>query len=602
MKIFLLTLLNNLNTIIEKILILRPDKSLKLNIMFVFNFKTFFKAYIFILFALSNNLVFAQTYNFNNKEEVIKRLHHDISALAHDSMQGREAGTIYEKMAYNYIISRYKEIGLQTILPNNSYLQSFEFEEGFKVKDSTFLKINNIEYELNTDYFPTHYTTNKEVSGELVFVGYGISAPKLQYDDYEAKNNLKGKIFVMEISNPDGFSSQKYRKYNQIDKRIKLAKTKGAIAVILINTDTICPDLYNETDLETYDLEVPVIFMNKKHASMLKNSDGVKLNLRTSIELSKKIAFNVVGYIDNKAEKTIVIGAHYDHFGMGNFDEIYQGFPTILNGANDNASGIAGLLELARYFKYNKIKRNILFIAFSAEEKGSLGSYYFIKNKVFDISKIDYMINLDQIGRIDKNIDIVGVGTTPIWDTLIKQIEIENIQENTTKSGVVGSDIKWFCVYSVPVLHFGSTAYEDYHKPTDDYEKINFDGAYLILNSVKKLIEATDTINKFPFLTSGKFPYFLSKNSRKSLHYNIQYLHIIPDYRFEGKGLRIEDVFNKEKLQIQFNGGDIIVKINSTNVIDIESFLQILNNFKKGEKVKFYVLRNDNILEFEITL
>lgn len=572
--------------------------------MFVFNFKTFFKAYIFILFALSNNLIVAQTYNFNNKEEVIKRLHHDISALAHDSMQGREAGTIYEKMAYNYIISRYKEIGLQTILPNNSYLQSFEFEEGFKVKDSTFLKINNIEYELNTDYFPTHYTTNKEVSGELVYVGYGISDSKLKYDDYKDKTNLKGKIFVMEISNPKEIPSLDSRKHYEIPRKIKLAKTKGAIAVILINTDKECPDLYDETEIKVNNLGVPVIFMTQKHTSMLKNSDGVVVNFKTLIESTKKTAYNIVGYIDNNAEKTIVIGAHYDHAGMGLYYSAYLGFPEIHNGANDNASGVAGMLELAKYFKQNKLKRNILFIAFSAEERGKLGSFYFIKSKDFDISKIDYMINLDQIGRIDKSITIQGVGTTQVWDTLVKSFKVEEYYKIYNKSGTSrGGDITWFCMYNIPVLSFFDHSGEGYHLPSDDVETINFDGEYIVLNFAKTIIEATDTIKQFPFLTSGRAPFIIMENKNVDAITNSILLGIAPDYRYEGKNICVDFVVNNQKAQIAgIQPGDIVLKINSDEVINIESYMTILSKFEKGKKLKISILRKDKILEFDIVL
>lgn len=563
--------------------------------MIIFNFKTIYKATLFLLLALSNNFVSAQTYNFNNKNEVIERLRDDISALCNDSMQGRETGTSFEKMASNYIISQYKEIGLQVILPNNTYLQSFEFSEGFKVKDSTFLTIKNKEYELNTDFFPTHYTTSKEVSGELIYVGYGISAPDLKYDDYEGKDNLKDKIFVMEMSNPDGFASQKFSKYYKLDKKINLAKEKGAIAVILINTDKDCPDLSNETDLKNYDLGMPVIFMNNKHAAKLIKSDGDKVNLKTAIEKNKKTGYNVVGYIDNKAEKTIVIGAHYDHLGMGKFGSRYQGTPQIHNGADDNASGVAGLLELSRYFKLNKIKRNIIIIAFSGEEKGLYGSAYFAKSKDYDISKIDYMLNLDMLGRYDKSAAIIGTGTTPVWDTLIKQIKIDDLKTRTSKSGMGGSDQTSFYLKNIPVLFFFASSHDDYHKPTDDIEKINFKGEYLILKFIKTLVEATDTIEKFPFVATEDKSQSTTKNGNS--------IGVMPDHSFDGKGLRIEGVVNGKQAQVAgFKAGDIIIKINNNDVLDIYSYMKILNTFKKGEKIKITVLRSDKTQEFEIEL
>ncbi|MBA4145728.1 MAG: peptidase M28, partial [Cytophaga sp.] len=200
-------------------------------------------------------------------------------------------------------------------------------------------------------------------------------------------------------------------------------------------------------------------------------------------------AENIIGYIDNGAENTIIIGAHYDHLGLGNDGSSLDANPKgkIHNGADDNASGTAGVIELARYFQKNgkKEKNNFLFICFSGEELGLYGSKYFTEHPTIDLSKVTYMINMDMIGRLpeSKNLSVSGVGTSPSWSTVLDKLSNDQLIVKTDSSGMGPSDHSSFYVKNIPALHFFTGSHNDYHKPSDDWDKINYKGEVEVLNA-----------------------------------------------------------------------------------------------------------------------
>ncbi|MDF0679171.1 MAG: M20/M25/M40 family metallo-hydrolase, partial [Nitrosomonas sp.] len=207
---------------------------------------------------------------------------------------------------------------------------------------------------------------------------------------------------------------------------------------------------------------------------------------------------NIIGYIDNEASYTVIIGAHYDHLGLGENGNSLDANPQgkIHNGADDNASGTAGLIELARYFQKNKKKEkyNFLFISFSGEELGLFGSKYFTEHPTIDLQKVNYMINLDMVGRLDpatKALAVSGTGTSNVWETELKKITTE-LKIKTDSAGIGPSDHSSFYLKNIPVLHFFTGAHSDYHKPSDDWQKINYSGEKRVLELIIKLIEDLD--------------------------------------------------------------------------------------------------------------
>ncbi|MEP7169027.1 MAG: M20/M25/M40 family metallo-hydrolase, partial [Bacteroidota bacterium] len=430
---------------------------------------------LIVLYFISITFSYAQT-AFDEKQ-VTQKLKNHISILASDAFEGRETGTNGEHLTYDYIIAQYKDIGLEP-KGTEEFLQPFPFTKETVIGEKTFLKLNEKTFKPKEDFFPLAYSANSSAKGEVVNVHYGIVAPTLDYDDY--KNlYVKGKIVMMELSTPEGSGTHsKYAEFADARTKIDKAIEKGAIAVIFINSDKDTEDPAPDYKNKITPVSIPVIFAKSMAYKLL--MDGTKPKADITVELKKVEAtgHNIIGYIDNKAINTIVIGAHYDHLGYGGEGSLYRGAPTIHNGADDNASGDAALIELARILKNSNDKsNNYLFIAFSGEEKGLLGSNYFVKHPTIDLKKVDYMINMDMVGRMKKDehtLQVLGVGTSPEWKEVVEKINIDSVKIKEAESGVGPSDHTSFYLADIPVLHFFTGSHEDYHKPSDDEDKINY--------------------------------------------------------------------------------------------------------------------------------
>ncbi|MBY0435183.1 MAG: M20/M25/M40 family metallo-hydrolase, partial [Cyclobacteriaceae bacterium] len=270
-------------------------------------------------------------------------------------------------------------------------------------------------------------------------------------------------------------------------------------------------------------------------------------------------AYNVIGFLDNQATNTIIIGAHYDHLGLGQEGNSLEANPQnkIHNGADDNASGVAGVIELARYFKSNgvKEKNNLLFICFSGEELGLYGSKYFTEHPTIDLTRADFMINMDMIGRLDtKNgLAVSGSGTSSVWETLLKKLSTTEVPIKTDSSGMGPSDHTSFYLKNIPVLHFFTGSHSDYHKPSDDFEKINYDGEAKVLAIIIKVIEALDSEPKLAFLTTK------NKSMGSSRAFKVT-LGVMPSYTSDEVGLKVDGVSDGKPAQkAGLLTGDLII-------------------------------------------
>ncbi|WP_410006244.1 M20/M25/M40 family metallo-hydrolase [Aequorivita nionensis] len=306
---------------------------------------------------------------------------------------------------------------------------------------------------------------------------------------------------------------------------------------------------------------------------------------------------NVIGYIDNKAENTVVIGAHYDHLGMGGEGSLYREGEAIHNGADDNASGVAMMLHLADSLqkKDSPKNNNYLFIAFSGEEEGLLGSNYFVKNPTINTKKVTYMLNMDMVGRLnsENTLAVYGVGTSPILKQTVNANAGDlNIAEN--ESGVGPSDHTSFYLADIPVLHFFTGQHEDYHKPSDDTEKVNFEGMELVSNYIFSIIKDLDSQKKLPFKKT--------KNESEVVPDFKVTLGVVPDYLFSGKGMRIDGISEDRPAQkAGLQKGDIVVKMGDYEVTDMMSYMKSLSKFEKGQTAKVTIDRGGELKEVEVT-
>jgi len=304
---------------------------------------------------------------------------------------------------------------------------------------------------------------------------------------------------------------------------------------------------------------------------------------------------NVVGFIDNQAEHTVIIGAHYDHLGYGAEGSLYRGdTKEIHNGADDNASGVGVLLDLAKKLKDTNKGNNYLFITFSGEEMGLLGSNYYAKNPTVSNDKANYMINMDMVGRLkaDSTLAVYGVGTSPIFKQTLKAHN-QKFKLVQNESGVGPSDHTSFYNVDVPVLHFFTGQHEDYHKPSDDFDKLNYDGMSTISNYIFEVI--TDLND------NGKLAFRKTKNeSEETPRFKVG-LGVIPDYLFDGEGMRIDGISEDKPAQkAGLEKGDIVVKMGDSSVTDMMSYMKVLSTFKEGDKTIVVVDRNGEMVEKEI--
>jgi len=481
------------------------------------------KIFVYSAFCLILSFsLFGQQPNFEfNKGSICKRLTTDIYILASDSFMGRKSGTKGEQLARDYIITKFKEAGIKPLFGDTTYIQPFNLLQKYICTyEKNYFSSNYVRYYLYTDFSPVIYSSNDSVSGEMCYVKFGITAPTLNYDDYKDKTDLKGKIFIIELSIPGGYKKRsEFMAYSSMSYKIDLAIKNGAKGIIFINSDKKYP--FEPVKLlpgfKKYPL--PVIYFNKKLEVICpKSSSSNKAIIQTEIESDNAgIAYNVAGFINNNASSTIVIGGHYDHLGFGGSGSLSPNSNQIHNGADDNASGTAGVVELARFLKNSDLKKyNFILITFSGEEEGLKGSEYFVKSAEFRKYKFNYMINLDMIGRMDsstKKVELWATGSSKKWKELIKNEPATSFAIKCVKGSIRDSDHYPFYKNRVPTLFFNTGLHPDYHTPRDKANKINYSGETEIIVYLEKLIKVLDSNDKLKFRKTGAIA-----NSRATIY------------------------------------------------------------------------------------
>lgn len=338
-------------------------------------------------------------------------------------------------------------------------------------------------------------------------------------------------------------------------------------------------------------------YISKKFKSAGLSRAGDKDSYLQVFEASakeKRLGHNVVGFIDNKAAATIVLGAHYDHLGYGeDKNSLYtDSIRMVHNGADDNASGTAALIELGKWLKKSKLKKyNYLLVAFSGEELGLFGSKHFIEHLPVAAKSINYMINMDMVGRLNdssRSISIGGYGTSPAWSKLI-QTDKSYFNIKIDSSGSGPSDHTSFYRKDIPVLFFFTGTHSDYHKPSDDKEKINYKGMMEIVSYIKNILTVTNEMEKMTFLKTREIA--MSRSSFKVT------LGVLLDYTFAGPGIYVEGVSSgrpAEKAGVK--GGDIITQVGEYGIQDVEAYMKALGKFEKGQAATLKVTRGSEIL------
>ena len=314
------------------------------------------------------------------------------------------------------------------------------------------------------------------------------------------------------------------------------------------------------------------------------------------VDTSIIVGRNVVGFIDNSAKTTVIIGGHYDHLGYGIEGSLHTGDPAIHNGADDNASGIAVMLHLAEKLLDGPRSNNYMFIAFSGEERGLWGSNFFAKEPTIRLEDVNYMINMDMVGRLndEKTLAINGTGTSPVWKEELETLGGQRFKLVLSESGVGPSDHTSFYLKDIPVLHFFTGQHDDYHKPSDDVEKVNFEGMKLIGTYIYNLIANLDDDGKLAFLKTK------DEDGKRSRKFSVT-LGVVPDYLFDGKGMRISGVKpDRPAALAKLEEGDVVVKMGDLEINNMTDYMKGLGMFKPGDRTTVVVKRGDKELKKKI--
>jgi aminopeptidase YwaD len=507
-----------------------------------------------------------------------------VSFLADDKLEGRRTGTPGEKLAMEYISEQFQEIGLGP-LGSDGYYQPFDVNDGKQMTTLNSFIINEESLTPGKDYFAFPFSPNMSI--EALPAISVLEADMPWFIDLE-------EIMESNKNNPH-FDLNEF-----ILTTAKKSKDKGAAAVIFYNSSSIEDKLAFNAKDKTEKLSIPVLYVSGPAAKKYFSDPSATLHMKMKIEIGdkKRTGHNVIGYIDNGADRTVIIGAHFDHLGYGeDGNSMIRNAekPSIHNGADDNASGTAAMIELARILKNSTAKKNnYLFIAFSGEELGLFGSKYFTEKPTINLAKVNYMINMDMVGRLNdssKVLTVGGFGTSPEWNKLIYPSVKPSFNIKIDSSGTGPSDHTSFYRKDIPVLFFFTGLHTDYHKPSDDYDKINYSGEAEIIGFITKVIAAADKLDQKLVFTKTR-----ETQTTTSARFSVS-LGIMPDYTFSGTGVRADGVSEgRPAAKAGLKTGDIITKLGDHKINTLENYMQALGKFKKGEKTTVEFKRgNENL-------
>ncbi len=534
--------------------------------------------YILVLSIFATQTLSAQKINKEDKK-VIDNLKTTINFLADDKLEGRRTGSAGEKLAYEFIQKEFKKAGLQTFTADKNFVQIFDVNEGKEFEQKSKLIIGDIAYSANEHFFPLSF------SGNLAEIKLSNIEKQIAFFDI-------GDLLKENENNPH---------FDLKDKLVSICTdqaSKNKKLVIFKNNSTIKDDLSFDAKDKTTTLPIAAIFV--KNQLKEKFDDGLLYaTLAINISNKTKQGHNVIGYINNNATNTIILGAHYDHLGYGeDHNSLYTGAaPMIHNGADDNASGTAALIEMSKWLKKSTYKKfNYLFVSFSGEELGLFGSKYFTEHAGLDLKTVNYMINMDMVGRLNDSthgLTIGGYGTSPVWGQIIKK-ENAFFKLNLDSSGSGPSDHTSFYKKDIPVLFFFTGSHKDYHKPSDDADKINYYGELQVIKYIQNIIAQTNKMDKLAFAKTREVS--MGKSSFKVS------LGVMPDYTFDGNGVLVDGVSeNRPAQKAGIKVGDVLIQLGEHSFTDVQSYMGALNKFNKGETTTVKLKRGKDEIVLPIT-
>jgi len=583
--------------------------------------------YSSLLFAL---ISFYSCNSQVNPEITGPELKSHLEFLAGEELKGRYPGTPQDSLLLNYIAAEFESYGLAFFSGNG--IQNFDFINSSKQGSANTLNINGKEFASSAEFMPFSFTTNSEAIAKVVFAGYGYEFKNdtIIRSDYKDLD-VKGKWVLIFRGNP--LSADKVNAFTANEKdrdKVMLAKDKGAAGVLLVSGNKYDPgDLLNAMAVNLPEVGIPAFQVSRDFADKILISSGetitqledqlfqknsvksfeinIQIKGKTEVILQKTKTGNVIAYLKGNnpaiADEYLVIGAHHDHLGMGGQGSSSRMPDTITAhyGADDNASGVAAVLEIAEKFSKLKPGRSIIFTTFGAEEKGLIGSNYFVNHSPVPIEKIELMLNLDMVGRLsDSSLQIGGVGTAPEFKSVLEETEKKSpFRFSLSEAGYGPSDHASFYAKDKPVLFFSTGAHQDYHTPNDKIDSINITGLADITSYI------ADLALYFSNLESGlTFQEAGPKESTSNRYRGKISFGIMPDVSGEGnQGLKVLAVTEGKPAAIAgMKKGDVITAIDGKPVGNIQDYMFRLGQLKAGDRAMVSIKRNNAKLEILVQL
>lgn len=575
-----------------------------------------------------------------------KELKESVRRFAHDDLEGREAGTAGCDQAADWIAAEFLRLGLEPVGGESGYFQPFTSPKGTRVLASTSLEADDATgktstFALGEEFAPIDVSAAGDVTGPAVFVGYGISAPDMGYDDY-AGIDARGKVAVALRYAPRHEDARRspfappdvMMRVGTFSAKADAAAAHGALALIVVNgsggpksDDELRPAGGSTTG------KLPVVHMTWRAARKLGTRIGIPFTrrqraidgklapeseecpgsvLRVRVDLQPDVRHmkNVVGLLRpdgaavtggagpeaGRARETIVIGAHYDHVGRGHFGSLATADGVIHNGADDNASGTTALLEIAGHLasRRSDLRRRVLFLAFSGEELGLLGSKHYVRSPLVPLADTVAMLNLDMVGRLDKNrLFVGGTGTSPVWPEMIERLNKETGRFELTAwpGGKAPSDHASFYEADKPVLFFFTGLHSDYHRPSDDWETLEYAGLERIARFAAQVALDVSALAERPQFTRCDAGGFTVG----------PYSGIAVEQREDG--VYVAHVDKKSPAQqAGFKAGDRIVAWGGAAVADTNRYNDLASKAQPGDKVDVDVLREGRARTLKLKL
>jgi aminopeptidase YwaD len=584
------------------------------------------KKNVFVLF-LSVIVIASSCQPKAEVEITLPELQSILEYIATDSLKGRYPGTAEDMVLAEYLSGEMKNAG--ATLQATQGKQFFDIPKGViydKTNRISFADVS-FDYKEEAPFVPLGFSANDTLSAEIAFAG--------DFTDFfnmkeEAEKLIKGKWLMLfsgySSEDPKQSSHEAYINLRSLGLR---AADHSAAGVIYISQGDEGVDYPEQSDIKRLEIPIPALMVSRKLALNMLNdmqfpiidsdpetkdvpefySTGIEFTALLEINTTSAQSFNstamVVGSVDSLAAEFIVIGAHHDHLGWGGRGTSSRQPDTVAvhYGADDNASGVAGVLELAEYIGYQKPARSFSFLTFGGEEMGLVGSKYFAENPTIDLEKVQTMINLDMIGRLkeDRQIQIGGMGTSPIFRALIDTINMNyNFNLKYSEAGYGPSDHSSFYAKDIPVLFISTGAHTDYHTPSDNVEKINFEGMQELLYFVSDIaMELANMPEKIEFTEAGPKTGSNSRGRRGGVTFGL-----MPEMTYDGNdGMPVTFVTEgKPAAAAGMKGGDIIKEVDGKSVGNVYDYMERLGQLKAGQAVIVKVERDKEELELLIQL